>query len=205
MPITTKEIASTLLERRSRLTHIIMPGDILGQLGPEGVQEALRRTWLESGYDTGALKVTGNMGLIADMERIAELTEGVCPRCNNTTCKCTPEPSADVTNGRRFALEHSNRLNEIAAFGTGQTDKPVAPITPASRPDIEANRSEDHFVGEDVIIAEEGKAYPGKVQSKNSDGTYKLSFGPNRPINSSRAYRKEEMQKVEPNDVRLVR
>lgn len=214
-----KNIAQIVLERRSRLTHVIMPGDLTAQLGSEGMQEALRRNWIEPDYDTGALKVNGNLGVVQEMEAILEKE---CEVCHKEKCECDGKPEEKqesqqevkapaTVSPRSFAMGHSHRLHEFAAPGSGQPDPANAPavapqtqplVPPQNRADI--NRSSEHMVGEDVVVAEEGKTYQGKVQSKNPDGTYVLSFGQNKP-GVTRHYRKEEIQSVRPGDTQLVK
>ena len=87
---------------------------------------------------------------------------------------------------------------------SGQPERPAATIQPNPQPNVDANRNEDAMVGEDVIVASEGKSYQAKIKSRNTDGTYELSFGVNRPP-ENRRYRKEEIQRVQPGDVQLVK
>ena len=54
------------------------------------------------------------------------------------------------------------------------------------------------MVGEDVVVADEGKTFQAKIQKTNPDGTYVLSFGANKPVNQTRFFKREEMQKLTP-------
>lgn len=123
-----------------------------------------------------------------------------------------PEASATLmqqeSSYRSFAMGHSRRsLSEafgvglssgssLPAPGSGQTRQPGA-MPPPEQPNM-GNPGQDYTVGEDVIIADEGKSYQAKVSSRNPDGTYKLTFGPNRPLNQERTFRREELQRIQP-------
>lgn len=202
----TKLIAAKLLERRHRMTHIVLPGDLQAQIGEDGMQIALRNTWITPDYDSGSLMVNSNLGIVQEMERIAE---GDCDICGKD-CKCKDKDTDEKTDSKKpwesmpatapsqahgLAVSHSQRNLYDMAFGSGQ---PAVPAAPQVQPNIDSNRrSTDHMVGEDVVVAEEGKSYQAKVKAKHPDGTYELSFGQNRPA-SVRNYRKEEIQGVQP-------
>lgn len=248
-----KSIAAVIIERRNRMSHIIMPGDMQAMIGSDGVQEALRRGWIEPDYDTGALKVSSSLAIVEEIARIAECD---CETCGKKECDCdcadvteneqkcavsdcenkatttalisvnnspkkrlpvcrvhadaakedqpkSKEESADP-GPRNYALRHSTRLTEFAAPGSGQPERPVAPQAPQAQPSTASNREQDYVVGTDVVVAEEGKSYVGKVGKRNSDGTYELSFGATRPA-INRRYRKEEMQQISQQDLQLVK
>ncbi len=189
-----QEIAAIILERRSRATHVIMPGDLAEQLGGEAVALAVKNRWVVPDYDDGWLKVNSDANIVRQMEEIAA-----------TAPKPVKESVQSPNESRGFAMGHSKRtLQEFAAPGSGQDDKPAAPavqqpmqstnqpapVTPAS-----AAQPGEHKVGDTVMVANEGKSYQAVVQAKNGDGTYSLSFGPQRPA-TQRFYRKEELQGV---------
>lgn len=106
-------------------------------------------------------------------------------------------------NSRADALQEMARLAEFAAPGSGQPDPqassqgvqpdPKAPrLTPKTNP---TGSSSDYTVGEDVVIAQEGKTFQAKVSARNQDGTYSLTFGGLRPA-SNRNYRREEISRI---------
>jgi hypothetical protein len=208
-----KKIAATLLERRHRMTHVVLPGDLISQLGSEGMQEALRRTWLVPDMMSGSLTVNCNLGIVAQMEDAAK---ELCEDCKKEPCECKPAvkesqmsawetmPPLDKVS-RAFVVQHAERLHEFAAPGSGQGDRP-APAPTAQPTSIQPNSANavrpmtatnapapDHNVGDGVIVAEEGKTYAGRVKARSPDGTYEISFGSTRPT-VERRYRKEEMQ-----------
>lgn len=57
---------------------------------------------------------------------------------------------------------------------------------------------DDVDVGGEVLVADAGQTYQAKVASRNSDGTYTLSFGDKKPANVGRRYRREELNHVKP-------
>lgn len=191
---TDQEIAAIIMERRARATHIIMPGDLAEQLGNDGVATAIANRWVVPDYDAGWLKVNSDASVIQQLEAIAALAP--------TAVK---ESAALLDESRGFAMGHSVRsLKEFAAPGSGQDDRPAAPPTQQPAPassmapraadaTAPANQNGEHSVGDSVVVANEGKSYQAVVQAKNSDGTYSLSFGSQRPANV-RFYKKEELQ-----------
>lgn len=191
---TEQEIAAIILERRSRATHVIMPGDLAEQLGGEAVAVAIKNRWVVPDYEGGWLKVNSDVNVVQRMEEIA------------ATAPQVVKESVQAPNGsREFAMGHSKRsIQEFAAPGSGQDDKPAAPPVqqpmqstnqplPAPTTPAPAAQPGEHKVGDTVMVAQEGKSYQGVVQAKNTDGTYALSFGQQRPA-QTRFYRKEELQ-----------
>jgi len=209
-----QNIAKVVLERRGRMTHVVLPADLQSKLGPDGMAEALRRRWVEADYDSGALRVNSNLGVVTEVERYAN---SKCEVCGEEKCKCDPdsdgktakqEAQAPVQNASRdYAMHHSDRLHEFAAPGSGQPDPEQAPAAapaapaPAATPTVPTeprnpnDQDSEHAVGESVMVAEDGKQYTAVVKSKESDGTYTLSFGAQRPP-VQRRYRKEELSRA---------
>lgn len=191
------EIAKSLLAYRNS-TSLMMPGPLAAEIGSEAVQEAFRLGWLQPDMESGYIQLTTEATRLHQMRELAE-QPGVD--------KGTPPAMEAVSPGRAFAMNHAGRrLHESylgysgsstsgGAPGSGQPANP--PAATQQPPNATMNRpGSDYMVGEDVLVAEEGKSYSAKVQSKNADGTYKLSFGPNRPAQQDRLFRKEEMQRV---------
>ena len=67
--MTTREIASVILEIRRRPSPIIMIGDLMSLIGPDGYQEALNRRWIIQ--DEQGLSVTHFQAMIFEMAEIA--------------------------------------------------------------------------------------------------------------------------------------
>jgi hypothetical protein len=57
---------------------------------------------------------------------------------------------------------------------------------------------DDFQVGDKVVVADSGEPLEATVQSKGSDGKYKLSFGSKKPV-VDRGYAKEEIKKKDTN------
>jgi hypothetical protein len=137
-----KKIAATLLERRHRMTHVVLPGDLISQLGSEGMQEALRRTWLVPDMMSGSLTVNCNLGIVAQMEDAAK---ELCEDCKKEPCECKPAvkesqmsawetmPPLDKVS-RAFVVQHAERLHEFCGPGL----RPGRP--PRARPDGPAHQ-----------------------------------------------------------------
>jgi hypothetical protein len=196
--MTTNQIAAKILEFR-RASGLLMPGKLHADIGPDAIGEALNRRWIIADEDTGYLMITTEQTRIAEMQELAATVEEDkgAEKAGSTQESVGP---------RDFALNHAQRrLHEAAAYGSGQPAAPAQAATPAtpatsqvsatSNPSPTSNPSNSALqVGEDVTIAEEGKAYQAKVKAVNSDGTYELSFGTQRPV-TQRPYRKEEVQR----------
>lgn len=81
------------------------------------------------------------------------------------------------------------------------TDDGMAQITnhlPFIEQLMEAANSDEVNVGDQVVVAADGKSYTASVQSKNANGAYTLSFGKDKPSTTRPEYRREEMQLVRP-------
>jgi len=189
-------LASTLL-KYATTTSLMVPGALVAEIGSDALQDALSRGWLRPNEDTGFLVLTDQQTQINEMRELAATPEG------------TPPPAAQEAASRPFAMRHSSRLRETlglggdasgsgGAPGSGQPQgQPVGEPQHPQTPTSQFNRpGQEYMVGEDVVVADEGKSYQAKVQSKNPDGTYRLSFGPNRPLKQDRMFRREEMQRI---------
>lgn len=197
------KLATELLQFRAS-TSLMVPGVLTAAIGGEAVQDAFNRGWIQPDHDTGFLRLSEQASKIQEMEAFAEAKEE-SPK---------QQESKQDPNSRGIALRHAGRLNETYGIGMGATTsgsmgsgQPERPATPEPRTPMETppNRpGQDYMVGEDVVIADEGKSYQAKVAAKNQDGTYKLTFGPNRPVTQDRAFRREEMQRVDPRGTTTV-
>jgi hypothetical protein len=176
----------------------MVPGAITAEIGSEAVQDALNRGWVRPDAETGFLCLTDQHSQLIEMRELAGHPEPADKKVKETVESAS----------RSFVMNHSVRnvteafgvglasgTSGIGAPGSGQTRGVAPALTPTSP---QANKpGQDYIVGEDVMIADEGKSYQAKVQSKNPDGTYKLSFGPNRPTKQDRMFRREEMQRIQ--------
>lgn len=204
-----KQLASKILQHRSS-SSLIVPGTLVAEIGNEGLKEALDRRWLEPDHETGFLRMSLQQTVI---EQMREAAEGKCETCECDPCecceKCCKHPCCCQEEGqgsRQYTDTHTHRhqfetFTAPPAYGSGQGARPPGPRV---TPEVDTGRAPEPIVGEDVIIADEGKSYQAKIASKNQDGTFKLSFGPQRPA-KERMFRKEEIQRVKPGDVQLVR
>ena len=123
---TIQEIASVLIERRSRATPIILPGEMIAAIEPEGMQEALQRRWVVPDMDSGNLMVTTDLSKLREMQEAAS-TPPVETKVAESACA-------------GYAVDHANRphlwLHEIAAPATGKpgpaltAPPPVSPTAP---------------------------------------------------------------------------
>lgn len=209
--MTPKQLATKILQYRNS-SSLIVPGILHAELGPDAMKEALARRWVEADLDTGYLRLSSQYTTLDQMRQLVEAKCDnckcepceCCENCGKHPCVCKKEESKGT---RSFMDAHIIRSQQEAfvgtpAYGSGQ---PAQPPAPRVAPQVDANRSQEPMVGEDVIIADEGRSYPAKIASKNPDGTFKLSFGPNKPLRQDRMFRKEEIQRVKPGDVQLVK
>lgn len=194
------EIAKALLERRNRLSHVILPGEIRGAIGGDGLAEALAQRWLVPDTDNGCLCVTNDLKVIAEMRIMSDMSPDAFK----------PQ-ELPVAHSHDMSVAHSKRLHEIAAPGTGKpapglssvgqpAQAPAAPAqpVPAARGGVPAPNAAAPNVGDPVVVAENGRQFTGTIQSVGPDGRFTLSFGNERPANPSKAYAKEEMRVIAP-------
>ena len=185
----TQEIAQTILDRRNRMNPVIMSGEMIAALGAEGMQEALQRRWLLPDTDTGYLQVSNDLASVEELRTAAE----------------TPAPkqveSVVVDQTHNIALSHAHRnINELLAPGTGHDNsapfRPQQPATsPAARPPVtpvaapgqpaapmgSPTATAGAGIGDEVLVAENGKTYVGTIGAVGNDGKFKLTFGMDKP------------------------
>lgn len=70
-----QELAQTLLKRRSAASPMVMPGELVSLVGPDGMQEALQRRWVIPISETGHLQLNTATAIMADMDAIAAQAE----------------------------------------------------------------------------------------------------------------------------------
>lgn len=112
-----------------------------------------------------------------------------------------PDPeTGDVSINRQKRDEMNEAAKTIVKATEAPKYSPFYRSFSTSRPVAEAvstqpvypNR-EDADVGAEVVVAENGKTYTAAVKAKNPDGTYTLSFGGDKPTNTTRTYKREEL------------
>lgn len=205
MSKTKPEIAKAILERRNRMTHVILPGEINAAIGPDGVREALSERWLVADMDSGFLCATNDLGKIEEMRKLADMKPE----------EYKPE-AIPVAESHDAAMLHTRRqhmINEIAAPATGgqspgltavgqpqpppqmqaaapaTTPQPAAPAAPA------APQGQGGFaVGTPVTVSRGGASATGMIEKLMPDGRYKLGFGADqKAIPGDGVFSKEEM------------
>lgn len=86
-------------------------------------------------------------------------------------------PVAESTDRGIFRLFQNNRTRTIVQTASGLVE------------------AEETQIGDEVVVAEEGKPFKATVKARNSDGTYVLSFGAEKP-RAERPYKAEELRKT---------
>lgn len=151
---TNGEIATILLSGPA----IIAPRALHESLGHDAFREALRIGWVIPDTETGALHI--NISRRLAMEAAAkEVAQPVV------------ESVAQGLPGHEFFGGQAGR---------GYTVVEALPPLPGA-PTLPGAASKDAEIGDQVVVAEGGKTYSAKVQAKNADGSYKLSFGSEKP------------------------
>ncbi len=169
MSKTKPEIAKAILERRNRMTHVIMPGDINAAIGPEGVAEALRERWLVPDTDTGFLCATNDLAKVEEMRKLAEMKP--------EEYKLPPIPVLESHDATILHTKRQHRLNEIAAPMTGGSSPGLSSISQPQLPAAPAGQSGDPLgVGTPVTVARGGRPSSGVIEKLMPDGRYKLAF-----------------------------
>jgi len=200
MSKTTPEIAKAILERRNRMTHIILPGEITAEIGPDGVSEALQRRWLVPDTDDGYLCASNDLAVLEEMRKVAD--------AKPEQYQSQPIPVAESHDLLKLHSRRSHALNEVAAPGTGQPSPgltataqpasqpaapPVAPAAPpAPKPPGQADMP---IVGSQVTVARQGIRANGVIEKLMPDGRYQIGFAANaaqRPQGDN-VYSKEEI------------
>lgn len=205
-----KILAHKILQFRNS-TSLMIPSRLAAEIGAAGLQDALARSWVRPDTDTGYLVLTDQTSLIQEMAALADAKcknceQDDCPGCDKKHEVTTKEESA----AHNPAVHHATRrVTEMfgtggnstggGAPGSGQPPRaagsPVPVTTPTAPTSSAAAGTTDYVIGDPVVIAEEGRVYHAKVGSRNQDGTYTLSFGPERPA-TTRAYKREEIQRT---------
>lgn len=191
--MTTKHLALKLIDYRTTAS-LILPGRLLDAVGSDGVKEALNRRWIEPDTDSGLLRLSAHQSVIEEIQRAAE-EKCSCCKCDPCKCcdKCHKYPCECTTcedRRRQFVDQHlQRRLHEYAvppAPGSGQKERTTPPPG-----------AQGFAVGQDVVVAPPGgKTYSAKVSERLRDGTYRLSFGSDRPPDGKDVYRDTELEPI---------
>lgn len=199
----TQEIAQKLLQRRNAMNPVVMPGEMIGTLGSEAMQEALQRRWLVPNQDTGLLQVSSEMAKVIEMRECAEK----CEKCGCKECEC--KPAEAKMESHDFSVAHASRhpnfLHELLSPATGHDPQagsapaaippPAAPAAPTQVP--ASSGMHKPGVGDSVVVAEDGKVYTGTVGSMQG-GRYKVTFGGTDKPKTNRDYADNEVKLVKP-------
>ncbi len=203
--LTPAQIAAVVLERRLRMSPTVFQGEILDDLGSEGLNEALTRRWLVPDLDSGFLQVTNEDAKVIEMEAL--VTEAADEIASTGKLPDKPavldDPQAET---RRIAIGHALRES---TFGVGYTgagaptmgagNSPAGAGAPARNPNptpsATAGRKPPPEIESNVVVVENGKSYVGKVQSVTGEGSqrkYRISFGGEKPPRD-REYEEKEL------------
>ena len=215
----TQEIAQLLLYKRNSMNPLIQQGQLAGELGSDGLQEALRRRWLIPDMDSGFLQINNQLAVVEDIRRNAELCEvcgskeckcgsnnGICRVCGSKGCTCVNQQESAA---HSFVMEHAHVkssvvqgvVQELLAPATGH-DNSAPMTTPAQPPPAPppprvptAPRSTSPEVGDSVMVTQEGKTYTGVVGALK-DGRYTVSFGGMEKPANEETYGPEQLRLV---------
>ncbi len=202
--MSTQKIAQFMIERRGRSMPVVTTGDVLSNIGSEGLQEALTRRWLVPSHDTGLLQINTDLARVTEMQEAAGTPDAVAQVAESVSAP--------------FVLEHAGRtpIFEISAPGTGRPGPTLARATPTTPPPPAAppapaapaapaapspaagpssnGQAGEYGIGSNVTVAEDGRSYTGKIAARTPEGRYRLSFGAGSKPPVSREYSPNEMQ-----------
>lgn len=175
--------AKAILERRNRMTHVIIPGEINAVIGSDGVAEALKERWLVPDTDSGFLCATNDLAKVEEMRKLAEMPPD----------QYKPEPIC-VSGSHDVSLQHTRRerrIHEVAAPATGapapglssiaQPNPPPPPPNsappPAAPPPAPiAGAPQGYSVGTPVTVARQGVTAQGMIEKLMPDGRYSIGY-----------------------------
>lgn len=187
-------VARKLHERRFRPNPVVTTGELINMIGSEGMQEALLNRWLVADMDSGFLMLNQNGGKMQELESACRC------HCGKTDCACPAVVEAAPTTAmpmrEAFAGPGLPRPGGNAGSPTGSAQsmlpRPQAPLAPTSQT---SQHDANPQIGDEVMMAENGQDFQGKVASIDQDGKMRLSFGSNKP-SMDRAYANNELRKV---------
>lgn len=161
------EIAYKILNRRNATSPVVMIGEMQHALGYDGYALAIERRWIEPNYDSGELSVSERQGVLNEMRALA---------------KSIKDPVVESKPNNLYRLFTTNQKQTIVVQTPNGLVESIM-------------EEEDAEIGDEVVVADDGKPYTAVVKSKNSDGTYSLSFGREKP-RTDRSYSKAEVRKT---------
>lgn len=192
---TKPEIAKAILERRNRMTHVIMPGDINAAIGPDGVSVALAERWLVPDTDTGFLCATNDLSKIEEMRKLAEMKP--------EEYKLPPIQVLESHDSTILHTKRQHRLNEIAAPMTGGASPGLSTLSQPQPPPPQAAQpptgqpNDSLAVGSPVTVARGGRPSSGVIEKLLPDGRYQLAFAdPAQKPPGDNVFSKDEMTVV---------
>jgi len=192
MKKTTPEIAKAIIERRNRMTHVIMPGEITAEIGPDGVAEALQRRWLVPDTDDGYLCATNDLKAVEEMRQTAQMK---------------PEefqgqviPVAESHDLLQLHARRSHALYEVAPPMTGATAPGLSIVAqPVTQPKPPPGVPDPTLrVGAQVFVGRGGKPAVGVIEKEITPDHFKVEFPPeqkDRPVGDN-IYSRSELSTV---------
>jgi hypothetical protein len=164
------EIAHKILNRRNTLSTVVLAGEMQETLGADGYALALERRWIEPNYESGELSIATLDRTLSEMRTLASQVK--------------VEPVAETAPTNLYRLFANNLPKVVVQQRDGSLVEADANVTQ---------------IGDEVIVAEDGKSYKAVVKGRNPDGTFTLSFGTDKPRNSDaekRPYKQDELRKT---------
>ena len=171
--MTTADIARTLLASSS----LVAAPSLREKLGQAGYTEALRRCWISGEPETGLVQITRRNDRLEAMRAEAKIPQ-------------VAEAAVTGVPGRTYFGEAAPVPINLVARPAEVS--PTAP--PVGNPTNPTTDPKGANVGDQVTVAENGQTYSARIQAKQSDGKFKLSFGGTKPTRD--VYASNEMQVV---------
>lgn len=173
--MTTADIARTLLAS----TSLVAAPQLREKLGQAGYTEALRRCWISGEPETGLIQITRRNDRLEAMRaeaKAAPVAESVAVGVPGRTYfgEAAPVPINLVAR----PPETSPTAPPVGNPGNSST----SPGAPGAN------------IGDQVTVAENGQTYSARIQAKQPDGKFKLSFGGTKPTRD--VYSSNEMKVV---------
>lgn len=171
--INEAEIAYKLLGFQSSTSSVLMAGELQEALGSDGYGYALERGWIRPDYDQGMILINETFECLLELR---EKAKGY----TNKPIKVT-ESEAKVKNVYRMfsTLVDPSSITESSVMR-----------------DTRSLVEDKYEVGEEVLIADDGKTLKGVVKTLNPDGTFELSFPENAKPRTTKPYKSDELKKT---------
>lgn len=182
-------LARLLIERSRRPSPVITTGELLASVGPAGIQAALESTWLVPDLDSGALMINLNGGKLDEIREAC-----VCASCSSSTCSCAESSPQGSDQAMPLSMREAWAGIGIGSGSSTPTSSPAVPRPQPTSPTSPGPKAAPQ-IGDDVLVADEGESYTGKVASVGHDGRYRLSFASKKP-RMDREYSPNEIRPV---------